>query len=252
MRRLDGKLAVITGSARGLGAAVAQLFHAQGATLVLLGADDRRGPAAAAELSGSRYYQCDVANEQHWQKVAAALAREQRPVDILVNNAAIVRYETILTCSVESVRAVLDVNLLGVMLGMRALAPLMKNGGSIVNVSSCAGLEGVNGAASYVASKWAVTGLTKAAALELGHSGIRVNSVHPHAIDTDMIGDEVRRAGGDELFRQQAIPRIATPLEVAQMVLFLASDDSSYCTGAAYAVDGGHLAGRIIPTLPGS
>jgi 3alpha(or 20beta)-hydroxysteroid dehydrogenase len=137
------------------------------------------------------------------------------------------------------------------MLGVRALAPLMGKGGSIVNISSCAGLEGVNGAASYVASKWGVTGFTKAAALELGRSGVRVNSVHPSAMATGMIDAERTQAGDDALFALQAIPRIAAPLEVAQMVLFLASDDSSYCSGAAYLVDGGHMAGRIVPTLPG-
>ena len=249
MARLSGKLAVVTGATAGLGAAVARLFHREGARLLLLGRNLERGATLAAALPGSRFIAGDVADESHWRQVAEQLAGEH--LDVLINNAAIVRYGSIHESSVDSIRAVLEVNLLGVMLGVKTLAPLMAGGGSIVNVSSCAGLEGVNGAASYVASKWAVTGFTKAAALELGHAGIRVNSVHPHAIATDMIGVQRAQIGDDDLFRHQAIPRIATPEEVAEMVLFLASDAASYCTGAAYPVDGGHLAGRIVPGLPG-
>lgn len=249
MGRLAGKTAVVTGAAAGLGAAIARLFHAEGARLLLLDVDAAAGELLAAALPGSRFLAMSVAGEADWQRVLALLAPER--VDVLVNNAGIVRYGTIVDSSVESIRAVLDVNLLGVILGVRALAPQMGAGGSIVNISSCAGLEGVNGASSYVASKWAVTGFTKAAALELGARGIRVNSVHPSAMATAMIGAQRDEAGDDALFEHQAIPRIAAPLEVAQMVLFLASDDSSYCTGAAYLVDGGHMAGRIVPTLPG-
>lgn len=249
MGRLTGRVAVVTGATAGLGAAVARLFHREGARLLLLGRNAERGAALAAALPGSRFMTADVADADDWARVADQLDGE--PLHVLVNNAGIVRYGTIVESSVESMRAVLEVNLLGAMLGVKTLAPLMTAGGSIVNVSSCAGLEGVNGAASYVASKWAVTGFTKAAALELGRAGIRVNSVHPSAMATGMIGAERDRIGDDALFRHQAIGRIAAPEEVAEMVLFLASDAASYCTGAAYPVDGGHLAGRIIPGLPG-
>lgn len=249
MGRLSGKTALVTGATQGLGLEIARLFKAEGATVILSGIDDALGARHLAELPDSEYWRLDVANETDWAAAAARLQERGQGLDILVNNAAIVRYEPIANCTTQSFADVMNVNLMGVFFGIREMINVMPRGGSIVNISSCAGLEGVNGAASYVASKFAVTGLTKAAALELGHRGIRVNSVHPRAMATNMIAGQVDAPENDSLFDRQAIPRIGQAAEIAGMVLFLASADSSYCTGGAYLVDGGYMAGEIVKTM---
>lgn len=249
MDRLRGKTAIITGAVRGLGAAMARLFHAEGASVIVTGADAHAAEELLLAMPGSRFRLLNVTDESHWQRLADELAAETGRLEILVNNAAITHFSGILETSPALFRQVLEVNLTGVFVGLRILAPLLcaAGGASVINISSCAGLQGVNGASAYVASKWGLTGLTKAAALELGHAGVRVNSVHPHAIRTDMIAG--RDAGG-ALFEDQAIDRIADPEEVARMALFLASDDSGYCTGAEFLVDGGHMAGRLLRNMP--
>jgi 3alpha(or 20beta)-hydroxysteroid dehydrogenase len=248
--RFTGKRALITGATRGLGLEVARLLHAEGARVILTGRDDTRGEAAREELPGAEYWRLDVANEPDWVEAASKLRARGETLDVLVNNAAIVHMESLLDTSSESFRQVVDTNLMSVFYSLRTLIPLLARGASIVNLSSCAGLEGINGAASYVASKWAVTGLTQAAALELGHRGIRVNSVHPRSIATEMIAPKMAETGANELFGRQAIPRVGLANEVAAMVLFLASAEASYCTGGAYLVDGGYMAGQIVPTMP--
>jgi len=248
--RFTGRRALITGATRGLGLEVARRLHAEGANVILSGRDDERGRAMAAELPGAEYWHLDVSNEAQWMEAAAELRSRGQMLDVLVNNAAIVRFESLLDATPQSFRQVMDTNLMSVFYSLRALIPLMARGSSIVNLSSCSGLQGINGASSYVASKWAVTGLTQAAALELGHREIRVNSVHPRSIATEMIAPKLAEAGGDAMFRSQAIPRVGQTREVAAMVAFLASSESSYCTGGAYLVDGGYMAGPIVPTMP--
>jgi 3alpha(or 20beta)-hydroxysteroid dehydrogenase len=248
--RFKDRRALVTGATRGLGLVVARLLGSEGARVIFTGRDDRRAEAALEGLEGCEYWHLDVREESDWKQTAERLRAERQPLDVLVNNAAIVRYESLVDCPTASFREVMETNLMGVFFGMRELIPLMAPGCSIVNISSCAGLEGINGASSYVASKWAVTGLTQAAALELGRRGIRVNSVHPRSIATDMIADKMAESGDEALFGRQAIPRVGLASEVAAMVAFLASPESSYCTGGTYLVDGGHMAGQVVPTLP--
>jgi 3alpha(or 20beta)-hydroxysteroid dehydrogenase len=246
--KFAGKRALVTGATQGLGTEISRALHREGANVILSGIDDSRGERLSQELPGCEYWHLNVAEEADWIHAATKLRARGIPVDVLVNNAAIVRYEPIATCTTESFQDVINVNLLGAFLGIRELCALMPRGASIINISSCAGLEGVNGACSYVASKWALTGLTKAAALELGHRGVRVNSVHPRAMATEMIADKVAESA-DTIFTSQAIPRIAEATEVAKLVLFLASEDSSYCTGGAYLVDGGYMAGEVMKSM---
>jgi 3alpha(or 20beta)-hydroxysteroid dehydrogenase len=247
--KFAGKHALVTGATQGLGAEIARALQREGASVILSGIDDLRGEHVLRELPNCEYWHLNVAEEADWARAAGKLRARGIALDVLVNNAAIVRYEAIAACTTASFQDVMNVNLVGPFLAIRELYSLMPHGASIINISSCAGLEGVNGACSYVASKWALTGLTKAAALELGHRGIRVNSVHPRAMATEMIADKVAENAADTIFSRQAIPRIAATTEVAKLVLFLASADSSYCTGAAYLVDGGYMAGEVMATM---
>jgi 3alpha(or 20beta)-hydroxysteroid dehydrogenase len=247
--RFSGKTALVTGATQGLGADIARVLHAERASVILSGIDDSLGEALRGEFPNSEYWHLNVAEEADWAKAVERLRAGRRNLDVLVNNAGIARYESLVACTAESFRAVMDVNLMGVFFGIKHMSAVMADGSSIVNISSCAGLEGINGASSYVASKWAVTGLTQAAALELGHRGIRVNSVHPRAIATTLIADQVAEAGAESLFSSQAIPRIGKPVEIARMVAFLASSESSYCTGGAYLVDGGYMAGQVMKNM---
>ncbi|MBV8950293.1 MAG: SDR family oxidoreductase, partial [Actinobacteria bacterium] len=188
----------------------------------------------------------DVTDEAAWTDVVELAADAFGRIDVLVNNAAIYRYGTpLVDLSLDDYRQVVEVNQIGVFLGMRTVAPVMtkSGGGSIVNVSSLAGLSGQPGALAYVASKFAVRGMTKVAALELGPVGIRVNSIHPGVIDTPMIAGVVDR------FPVRHIPaqRVGVPADVADLALFLASDESAFCSGAEFVIDGGHSAGLGLP-----
>lgn len=238
---LAGKIALVTGAARGIGAAIARLFHAEGACVLLADVLDEAGAALAAEL-GERavFRRLDVAEEAAWQAAVAAILASWDRLDVLVNNAAILRPARLLDVTVEDAMASFRVNQLGVLLGMKTVAPAMKagGGGSIVNLSSIGGLVGRPGLIAYGGTKWAVRGMTKVAAAELGPDRIRVNSIHPGVIETEM----TRHFGEEGMKRARAtIPmdRIAQPEEVAQLALYLASDASSYSTGGEFAVDGG-------------
>jgi len=244
--RLAGKVALITGAARGQGAAEARLFAAEGARVFLGDLLDEAGAGVAAELGASAaYVHLDVTREEDWRHaVATARARFGR-LDVLVNNAGILRPGLIETLPLADFEAVLRVNQIGCFLGMQAAIPAMREsgGGSIVNVSSIAGMRGRPGFVAYVASKWAIRGMTKTAALELGRDGIRVNAILPGAIDTPMIGgpdfSAVDRAAH---FAKLPVSRIGEPVDVARLALFLASDESAYCTGAEFVIDGGATA----------
>lgn len=243
--RLDGKVALITGAARGQGEAEARRFVAEGAKVLLTDVLDDHGQAVAAELGDAAAYRhLDVTSEEEW--VAAVADAEERfgPVSVLVNNAGILDFAPIHKQDMEKFRRVLEVNLVGTVIGMKTVVPSMKRGGggSIINISSNAGLVGLPMAAAYVSSKWGVRGVSKSAAMDLGPMGIRVNSVHPGGIVTPMtdFGEATTESAW-----AKALPmgRMGQADEVANVVTFLASDEAAYVTGAEWSVDGGATAG---------
>ncbi|MBY8856713.1 glucose 1-dehydrogenase [Nocardia sp. CA2R105] len=236
MGRVDGKVALISGGARGMGAAHAQLLVAEGARVVIGDVLDDEGKALAESLgAAARYVHLDVSEPEAWDAAVSLAQQEFGLLNVLVNNAGIVNGGPLQKFDIDKWRRILDVNLTGTFLGMRAVVEPMiaAGGGSIVNVSSIEGLRGAPWAHGYVASKWGVRGLAKSAALELAPHKIRVNSLHPGLIRTPMTENIP-----DDLV---TIPlgRPAQPEEVATFVLFLASDESSYATGSEFIVDGG-------------
>jgi len=246
--RLEGKVALISGGARGQGEAEARLFVAEGARVMLGDVLDEEGEKVAASLGeAARYRHLDVTREEDWRAIVAQTVSEYGRLDVLVNNAGILRFGSIEETSLEDYRSVIEVNQIGVFLGMKSAIPSLRKsgGGSIVNISSVAGMEGVPGVVAYGSSKWAVRGMTKTAALEYGPHGIRVNSVHPGVIDTAMVGwEKLPEAARAAVVGDLPIARIGAVDEVARMVAFLASDASSYSTGGEFIVDGGSLAGK--------
>jgi 3alpha(or 20beta)-hydroxysteroid dehydrogenase len=238
MGRLDEKVCLITGAARGQGAVEAELFVEEGATVWLTDVLDEDG-TAMAESAGGTYRHLDVRDEDEWSALIDEIVTRDGRIDVLVNNAGIFRSDRMLDTSVEDFRNVMSVNCLGVFLGMRAVAGPMREAGSgsIVNISSLAGLQAASGAFAYGTSKWAVRGMTKTAAVELARRGVRVNSIHPGLIETDML-DQLH-VEPDRLTRGVPLGRTATAREVATLALFLASDESSYSTGSEFVVDGG-------------
>ena len=240
MGELDGRVALVTGGARGQGAAEARLFSEAGATVVITDVLDEQGERTAGEL-GCDYHHLDVVSEDEWEAVVADTVARHGRLDVLMNNAGIFQPAQLLNTSTEMWDRTVAINQKGVFLGMRTCAKAMVeagNGGSIINTSSVAGLDGVFGATAYGATKWAVTGMTKTVAKELGKYGIRVNSIHPGVIVTDMV-DTMIEGKEDKMAARQPIQRLGTADDIAQMALFLASDRSSYCTGQAFTVDGG-------------
>jgi 3alpha(or 20beta)-hydroxysteroid dehydrogenase len=247
--RLEGKVALISGGARGQGEAHARLFVAEGARVMLGDLLDEEGQKVAASLGdAARYEHLDVTREEDWKRIVARTTSEWGRLDVLINNAGILRYGPIESTPVEEYRSVVEVNQVGSFLGMKSVIPAMRasGGGSIVNISSLAGLTGVGGVVSYASSKWAVRGMTKVAALELGDDDIRVNSLHPGMVDTPMVAqDEVEGVDQSASLQRQPLKRVAQPEEMSRMVLFLASDESAYCTGAEFIADGGSSAGHV-------
>lgn len=247
MARLAGKIAFITGAARGMGASHARTFVREGAQVILTDMRVAEGEALAQELGASaRFIPHDVTLAQDWQKVVLAAESAFGPVTVLVNNAGILGPMARTTdISEEGYMTVCAVNQHSVFLGMRAVIPSMLRAGigSIVNISSIAGMVANYGFPSlaYVGSKFAVRGMTKAAAVEYGPSNIRVNSVHPGFIMTPMMVEATNEEGGDAL-AQIPLRRIADPQEVSNVVLFLASDESSYVSGSEHVVDAGMIA----------
>lgn len=248
MKRLEGKVALITGGARGQGAAEARLFVAEGAKVVIADILDDQGQQLAAELGEAAVYQrLDVTSPDDWAAAVAAAQECYGRLDVLVNNAGILVCGTIESLPLESYRRVVEVNQVGCWLGMKAVLPAMKaaGGGSIVNLSSAAGMEGVAGNSAYCASKFAVRGMTKVAAIEFGRYNIRVNSVHPGGIDTDMVKNPAfSEEEAAATYKSLPISRVGRPEEVAELVLFLACEQSSYSTGSEFIIDGGLLAGK--------
>jgi 3alpha(or 20beta)-hydroxysteroid dehydrogenase len=238
MGRLEDKVCLITGGSRGQGAAEARLFAAEGGTVWICDVLDEEGTALAQELD-IQYRHLDVTDEQRWSELVAEIVAASGGINVLVNNAAIFRANRMVDTSTEEFQLVMDVNCKGVFLGMRSVAPAMmaSGGGSIVNISSLAGMRAAAGALAYSTSKWAVRGMTKVAAVELARKGIRVNSIHPGLIETPMAAEV--GPGQEKLIRRTPLGRIAQAEEVAKMALFLASDDSSYSTGSEFLIDGG-------------
>lgn len=247
MKQLEGRVALITGGARGQGAAAARLFVAQGAEVVIADILTQEGEQLAQELGEAAIFQkLDVTSESDWKAVVATAKERFGKLDILVNNAGILTLQPIEHMSLEDYLKVIQINQVGTWLGMKSVLPAMKEagGGAIVNTSSVNGFEGVAYGSAYTASKFAVRGMTKVAALEYGQYNIRVNSVHPGGIDTPMARPpEMEEHDSSETYSRLPIPRIGQPEEVAELVLFLASDKSSYCTGSEFVIDGGMLAG---------
>ncbi len=240
MDRLKGKVILISGGARGQGAAEARLFVAEGAQVVAGDVLDDEGRQLAAELGRAAVFiHQDVTREDDWERAVNAAA-SLGGLHGLVNNAGIYRPARLMETETELFERHMRVNQLGCFLGMKAVVPLMEQtgGGSIANISSVAGLRGSPGAIAYSATKWALRGMTKAAAIDLAPRKIRVNSVHPGPIDTDML--KVRTPEQNER-RLDLVPmkRMGTAGEVAQLVLFLLSEESGYITGAEVAIDGG-------------
>jgi 3alpha(or 20beta)-hydroxysteroid dehydrogenase len=242
---LDGKVAIITGAARGQGAAAARRFVDEGAQVVIADVNDEAGKELAQELGAAAVYRhLDVSAEEEWDAVVGEAVQTLGGLHVLVNNAGVLHFSALTDTTLADYERVVRINQFGCFLGMRAAARVMGAGGSIVNVSSVEGIAGMPMVVAYTASKFAIRGMTKVAALELGPRGIRVNSVHPGMIDTKMVQDAI---GGHEVdvtpvTRKLALRRVGRPEEVAELVVFLASDRSSYSTGSEFVADGGSLA----------
>ena len=254
MGRLSGKVAIVTGGARGLGEATVRSFVSEGALVVFGDILDEEGEALAAELGdAAAFIHMDVGEQADWNR-AIELAQSRGPLNVLVNNAAIVHMAALTDTTDEDYMRVFRVNQFGTFLGLRSVVVPMKAGGSgsIINVSSIDGLHSSSGLSAYSSTKWAIRGLTKSAAIELGQYGIRVNSVHPGGMWTAMGG----KGGLSEekmneiVYAQFPIPRVGHPEEVAGVILFLATDEGSYCTGSEFVADGGWFAGMRNPMMP--
>ncbi|SNR89345.1 3alpha(or 20beta)-hydroxysteroid dehydrogenase [Haloechinothrix alba] len=247
MSRLAGRTTLITGAARGQGAAAARRVVDEGGRVMITDVADAEGKELAASLGeAAAFTHLDVTSEQGWQEAVRATVEHFGGLDVLVNNAGMLRFRELEHTTLGEYEQIVSINQVGTFLGMRSVIAEMERsgGGSIVNVSSVEGLAGMPQVAAYTASKFAIRGMTKVAALELGSKGIRVNSVHPGLIDTGMIGDAM---GGADLDLAPAgnlvaLGRIGEPAEIAALVAFLASDDSSYCTGSEFVADGGSTA----------
>jgi 3alpha(or 20beta)-hydroxysteroid dehydrogenase len=243
---LAGKVAIVTGGSRGMGACTVRRFHETGATVVFTDILDDDGKALADEL-GDRvsFSHHDVSDEAGWVSIVEETERQHGHVDVLVNNAGILKFNSIVDTPLEELQLLLNVNLIGCFLGMKHVIPAMKRagGGSIINLSSTEGLGGTLLCGAYTATKFAVRGITKVAAIENGADRIRVNSVHPGGIDTPMtravMGEDGRKYVAKHV---HGLKRMGEADEIAKLILFLASDLSSYCTGAEFVIDGGATA----------
>jgi 3alpha(or 20beta)-hydroxysteroid dehydrogenase len=238
-----------------MGEATVRLFVEHGAKVVIGDLLEDVGQALADELGENAVFmRMDVSKEADWEQ-AVVLAQEFGPLNVLVNNAAILHLASIADTTPEDFLKVVNVNLLGAFMGVRAVIDPMKaaGGGSIINVSSIDGVQSKAGLSAYSSTKWAVRGLTKCAAIELGQYGIRVNSVHPGGIFTDMGGANVgisEEEMSEGVYADFPIPRVGRPQEVAYVTLFLATDEASYSTGAEFMADGGWAAGMRMPGMP--
>ena len=245
--RLEGKVAIISGGARGMGAAEARIFAREGARVVIGDLLEEEGTKVVAEIGESGgealFVRLDVTDESSWRSAVEAAVERFGKVDILVNNAAILRMQGLLETTEEVWDEVMDINAKGTFLGTKSVIPEMRKagGGSIINISSGAGITGSRRNTAYHASKGAVRIFTKSAAIQYAGENIRVNSVHPGPVDTDMLASSLSVEGGR---RPEDVPlgRYGRPEEVAYGVLYLASDESSFVTGSEVVIDGGRTA----------
>lgn len=244
---LEDKVVIVTGAARGMGAEHVRQLVRVGARVIATDVLDDEGQAVVASLGGRAAYQHhDVTNEAEWQAVVALAEKRFGPVTHLVNNAGVVTFGAIESTDPAVFRRTIDINLTGCWLGMHYTVPSIRRagGGSIVNISSTAGLQGYANLGAYVASKWGLRGLTKAAALELGPHNIRVNSIHPGPIRTPMIAG----LDADAIAASQPIARVGEPEEVTALLLYLLAD-ATYSTGHEFVIDGGAVIGQVVRTL---
>ncbi len=264
MGRLDGNVAIITGAGRGTGAATARLFAREGARVAVADIREEAARAVAAEIGGAAIpVALDVGSEPSWEAAVARVRQAFGPVTVLVNNAALLHLGSVEETTAADFERLVRVNQIGTFLGIRAVIPGMREagGGSVVNVSSVDGVAGKNGVVAYASTKWAVRGITRVAAVELGRDGIRVNTVCPEVGSADMI----RPFMPEGVDPERVIPRMQPILktqrrrtlqelveDVARVILFLASDEAASCTGADFVVDGGNTCGRILPGAPGA
>ncbi len=246
MGRLDGKVAIITGAARGQGEAHARRFMAEGAQVVMGDVLDEAGEKVARDI-GARYLHLDVSREEDWAAAVDA-AQSLGPLTVLVNNAAIHWTRPIEFENAVGMEKIWRVNLLGPFLGIKAAIGPMRaaGGGSIINISSTAGLTGLAMHSAYGSAKWGLRGLTRTAAVELGRDRIRVNSIHPGPINTAMMTQPAPGEDVTERYKHLPLRRYGEPDEVASLVVFLASDESSFITGTEHTIDGGSMAGPVL------
>ena len=259
MARLESEVAIVTGGARGLGRAIAEAYVAEGARVCIADVRIELAQRVAEALGDSVIaLELDVTDEQSWNLAIGACEQAFGSVSVLVNNAGLAEGAAIDDTTLESYRRVTEVNQTGVFLGMKSVIPAMKRvgHGSIINMSSIDGLVGSPRIISYIASKWAVRGMTKAVAMEMGPYSIRVNSIHPGHVVTELglrdgVDPSIITAMVEEhTARHAPMQRTGTPQEIAAMAVFLASNESSYCTGAEFVVDGGFTAGYPAPGSP--
>ncbi|MBJ19710.1 MAG: SDR family oxidoreductase [bacterium] len=263
MPRLEGKVAIVTGAARGTGEQTARLFAEEGARVVIADILEEEGRGTAEEIGDAATFErLDVTDVESWRHVVARTSEAFGPPTVLVNNAGLLHMKALVDIDPADVERLWRVNQFGPFLGMQAVAPAMKSagGGSIVNVSSVDGLSAKNGLGAYVPTKWALRGLTRVAALELGQMGIRVNVVCPEAGGPGMRREftpesidpmDTLSFTHDAIPHNQMRPGLEIIRDIARMILFLASDESLSCTGADYPVDAGWTAGRRLKFNPG-
>ncbi|MBW2393969.1 MAG: SDR family oxidoreductase [Deltaproteobacteria bacterium] len=263
MARLDGKTAIVTGAARGTGAMVARLFVEEGARVLLADVNEEQGRETAKAFGEAAAFQrLDVSSEDDWTQAVRAAEEQFGGLHVLVNNAGILHMAALEDTSLADYERVIRVNQIGTFLGLRAATPALRaaGGGSIVNVCSVDGVSAKNGEIAYASSKWAVRGLTRVAALELGKWGIRVNAVCPEQGSTEMMAPYVFEGVDPALAQSFTHPFLSYQRErsvedrirdIAYMILFLASDESLSCTGADFRVDSGNTAGKKIKGIPG-
>ncbi|QHE88796.1 glucose 1-dehydrogenase [Hydrogenophaga sp. BPS33] len=243
---LRGKVALVTGAARGIGEAVARQMAQAGASVVVADVREALGLSLAAELENALFVHLDVGDEVEWGRAVNQCQSRYGRIDVLVNSAGIFHTAPIADTSLALFERIVRVNQTGTFLGMRAVLPAMKErGGSIVNISSTSGLRGNQNSVAYGASKWAVRGMSKVAAVEFGQYGIRVNSVHPGLIDTPMNHEEMGHDRIREVGASVPLARAGRAEEVASVVAFLASDAAAYVSGGEYTVDGAMSAGVL-------
>jgi len=245
MGKFDGKVVLITGGARGQGASHARAFVEEGAKVLFTDILVEDGKTLEKELGeNATFAKHDVRSEEEWKSVVSLAESTFGPINILVNNAGIVFNKKFVETTEEEYRRIIDINQVGVFLGMKSVVPSMKKGkgGSIINISSIDGLRGAPGNLAYDASKFAVRGMTKTAALELAEYGIRVNSIHPGVIETPMIAQADVQDTVKEISKNVPLKRLGQPKDITNLVLFLASEESSYSTGSEFIVDGGMTA----------